>query len=72
MNSENIRTSEPRLIFNLTDKIDLRRDEKSIALSHLSIYHTWKNKKSSYKNNKFEISAPTCATFLEITEVVIL
>ena len=33
--------------------------EKVIALSKLSIYYTWKNIKSSYNNNKFEISAPT-------------
>ena len=28
-------------------------------LSNLSIYYTWKNIKSSYNNDKFEISAPT-------------
>ena len=39
MNSENSNTSEPHvLILKLTDKLDLRRDEKSIALSNLSIY----------------------------------
>ena len=44
MNSENSKTSEPHvLIFNLTDKLDLGRAEKSVALSHLSIYYTWKN-----------------------------
>ena len=44
MNSENSKTSEPHvLIFNLTDKLDLGRGEKSVALSHLSIYYTWKN-----------------------------
>ena len=33
MNSENSKTSEPHvLIRKLTDKLDLRRDEKSIAL----------------------------------------
>ena len=59
-NSENSKTSKPHvLILHLTDKIDLRRDEKSIALSNLSIYYTWKNIKSSYNNNKFKISAPT-------------
>ena len=59
MNSENSKTSEPHvLILKLTDKSDLRRGEKSIALSNLSIYYTWKNIKSSY-NNKFKISAPT-------------
>ena len=51
MNSENSKTSEPYvLILKLTDKLDLRRGEKSIALSNLSIYYTWKNIKSSYNN----------------------
>ena len=60
MNSENTKTFKPHvLIFNLTDKIDLRRGEKSITLSNISIYYTWKNIKSSYNNNKFRISAPT-------------
>ena len=61
MNSENSETSDPhRLLFNLTDNIDLRRKDKYIALSNLSIYYTWKNIKKSYKNNKFKISAQTC------------
>ena len=30
-----------------------------MALANLSIYYTWKNIKSEYNNNKFEISAPT-------------
>ena len=60
MNSENIKFSKPHvLILNLTDKVDLRRDEKSIALSNLSIYYTWENIKSSYNNNKLKISVPT-------------
>ena len=60
MNSENSRTSEYHvLVFNLTDKLDLRRGQKSVALSNLSIYYAWKNIKSSYNNNKFKISAPT-------------
>ena len=60
MNSENSKTSEPhRLLLNLTDKIDLRRKDKYIALSNLSIYYTWKNIKRSYKNNIFKMSAPT-------------
>ena len=44
MNSENSRTSEYHVrILKLTDKLDLRRGEKSIALSNLSIYYTWKD-----------------------------
>ena len=43
MNFEKSKTSEPHvLILKLTDKLDLRRGEKSIALSNLSIYYTWK------------------------------
>ena len=30
-----------------------------MALANLSIYYTWKNVKSIYKNNKFKISALT-------------
>ena len=41
MNSENSRTSEYHvLVLKLTDKIDIRRGQKSIALSNLSIYYT--------------------------------
>ena len=47
LNSENSKTFHPhRLILNLTDKIDLRRGEKYIALSNLSIYYTRINKKN--------------------------
>ena len=60
MNSENSKTFEQHvLILNLTDKLDLRRGEKSISLSSLSIYCTWKNIRKSCNNNKFKISAPT-------------
>ena len=44
---ENIKTSKPHvLIINLTDKIDLTRGEKSIALSNLCIYYIQKNMKN--------------------------
>ena len=50
MNSKNSTTSDPhRLLLNLTDKIDLKRKDKYIALSNLSIYYTWKNIKSRVK-----------------------
>ena len=55
MNSENSKTSEHNvLVLKLTDKLDLRRGQKTVALSNLSIYCTWKNVKSSYNNNKFK------------------
>ena len=60
MNSENSKSSEYHvLVLKLTDKLDLRRGQKTVALSNRSIYDTWKNVKSSYNNNKFKISAPT-------------
>ena len=41
MNSKNIDTSDPqRLLFNLTDKINLKRSDKDVALSNLSICYT--------------------------------
>ena len=46
MNSENSRTSEYHvLLLKLVDKLDLKGDQKSAALSNLSIYYTWRNKK---------------------------
>ena len=69
MNSENSRTSEYHvLVLKLADKLDLRRGQKSVALSNLSIYYTWKNTKSSYKNNKFKISAPTWSDEFELPD----
>ena len=41
MNSENSKTSDPpRLLLNLSDKINLKRSDKNVALSNLSIYFT--------------------------------
>ena len=58
MNSKNSETSDPhRALLDLTDKINLKRSDKFIALSNLSM-ETWKIIKISYKNNKFKISAP--------------
>ena len=69
MNSENSKTSEHNvLVLKLTDKLDLRRGQKTIALSNLSICYTWKNVKSSYNNNKFKISAPTWSEEFELPD----
>ena len=69
MNSENSRTSEYHvLVLKLADKLDLRRGQKSVALSNISIYYTWKNIKSSDENNKFKISAPTWSGEFELPD----
>ena len=69
MNSGNSKTYEShRLLLNLKDKIHLKRKDKYIALSNLSIYYTWKNIKKSQKKNKFKISAPTWNEELELPD----
>ena len=61
MNTENSNTNESnKFIYQFTDKRNLKNsNNKIIGLLNLSIYCTWKNIKSAYNNNKFEISAPT-------------
>ena len=69
MNSENSKNCELHvLILKLTNKLDLRIGEKTIALSNLRIYYTWKNIKSSCNNNKFKISAPTWNNKFELPD----
>ena len=42
----NSKTSDPhRLLVNLSDKINLKRSDKYVALSNLSIYYAWKKVK---------------------------
>ena len=56
-NSKNSKTSDPhRLLLNLSDKKDLKIGDKYAALLNLSIFCTWKNIKTSNKNNKLKIS----------------
>ena len=58
VNSKNSKTSYPyRLLLNLADKTNLKRSNKYVALSNLSIHYIWKNIKTSYKNNKLKKSA---------------
>ena len=60
MNSKNSKTNEPNSFkYDLIDKLDFKNPNKNMALANLSIYYTWKNVKSIYKNNKFKISTPT-------------
>ena len=60
MNTKNSKTNEShRFKYDLIDKLDFKNPPKNMTLAHLSIYYTWKNVKSIYKNNKLKISAPT-------------
>ena len=69
MNSENSKTSKSHVLnLKLTSQFDLRIGEKVIALPNLSIYYTWRNIKTSYKNNKFKISTPTWNDEIELPD----
>ena len=60
INTENSKTNEPhKFVFNLSQKLDLRRSNKHVALQNLSIYYMWKNVRKQHKNNKLKIIAPT-------------
>ena len=59
MNSENNKTSEPhRLLLNLADKMNLKRSDKCVALSNLSMHYTWKNIKSPIKTINLKCHPP--------------
>ena len=60
MNSENSKTNESnKFSYEFTDKLNLKKPNKNIALANLSIYYTSKIIKSTYNNNKLKISAPS-------------
>ena len=40
-------------------KKKLKRNNKYVAISNLSVFYTWKNIKKLYKTNKFKQSTPT-------------
>ena len=66
MNSENIKTSGfNRILLNISDKINLEKSDKYVALLNLTIYYTWENIKRSHSNIKFEISVPTWNELLD-------
>ena len=57
-NSKKTTTSEPhRLLLNLSDKLNLKKSDKHVALSNLSMYETRENTKTSYKkiNLKYQL-----------------
>ena len=58
--------NSPRLLLNLSELIFIRRSDKYVALSNLSIYYSWKNIRKSYENNEFTVSAPTCNEEFEL------
>ena len=52
-NTLNSKTNESnRFAYQFTDKLNLKNCNKNIALANVSIYYTWKNTKSEYKNKQ--------------------
>lgn len=43
------------ILLNFSDQENLKRSNEYVALSSPSIYYTWKNIESSYKNKTFKI-----------------
>ena len=58
MNSKSIKLLILRILLNFSDKTYLKRSDRYLSLSNISIYYIWKNTKTSYKNNNFKISTP--------------
>ena len=69
MNTKNSKNNEShRFKYYLIDKLDLKNPNKNMALVNLSVYYTWKNVKSIYKNNKFKTSAPTWSETFDLPD----
>ena len=60
MSTEKSKTDESnKSIYQFTDKLNLKKPNKNVAVVNFSIYYTWKNIKSKQSSNKSKISAPT-------------
>ena len=58
MNSENSNTSDPRrLLLNPSDKRNLNKSDKYVALSNLSAYHKLKINKKIQKQKIYNINS---------------
>ena len=58
MNTLNRKTNESNKFINqFFVKMNLKNPNKNMALANSSVYYTWKDIKSEYNNNKFQISA---------------
>ena len=55
---ENCKTNEPyKFVLSLSQRLDIRKLNKHVALQNLFIYYTWKNIRWQYKN-KLKIIPP--------------
>ena len=69
INCKNSKTLDlHRLLFTLTNKLNLKRSDKYISLSNLNVYYTYENIKKSYKNNEFKKSTLTQTEDFELPD----
>ena len=69
MNTDNNKTNEShKFVRNLSQRLDLRRSNKHVALQNSFMYYTWKNVRKEYKNNKLKIIAPTWNDEIELPD----
>ena len=60
INTENSKTSEPhKIVFKLSQRLDLRILDKHVTLQNVSVYYKWKNIRKPYKNNTLKIIVST-------------
>ena len=56
MNSQNTKTSDPhRQLLNFSDKRNLKKRDRYVALSNLSICYAWKNIKSQISSHIIDL-----------------
>ena len=56
MNTLNSKLNQSnKFMYQFTNKLNLKNPNKNMALANLSICYTWKNIKSEYSNNKFNL-----------------
>ena len=69
MNTANSKAKHlKKIVYNFTDKLNLKNPNKNVALANLSIHYTRENVKSDYNNNKFKISAPTWNDMFDVPD----
>ena len=69
MNTKNCKTNETHKIFlNLWQRLDLKSEEKRVALQNVSIYDIWKHIRKQYKK-KLKMIPPTWNDKFELPDV---
>ena len=69
MDTESSKMNERhKLVFKLSQRLDLRSSNNHLVLQSFSIYYTWKNIRRQYKNNNVKIIAPKWNDEFELSD----